>query len=172
MDTKSFFDELAARAQKDTRVVSYLRRSLAEEPGAYAGVYPWIEPWTAHLPERRRRMVYLTAGLWALAERRSRGPSRPLVAGLRQIAHARDSASIEARFTALLDADDDELGWRLRHVVQLLAADGVAIDWPALLEDMFSWNHPRKRVQQQWARSFWQSDAPAADHAVASPLSK
>lgn len=165
MDTAAFFAALKDRALRDTSVMSHLRRSLAEEPGSYAAVYPWIEPWTAALNERRRRMAYLAAGLWALAERRAQGPVMPLVEGVRQMAHARESASIESRFTALLDADDDELAWRLRHVVQLLATDGTAIDWPALLDELFAWNQTGKRVQQQWARRFWSSSSSAAENA-------
>ena len=172
MDTANFFKALDERARRDTSVVSSLRRSLAEDPGTFSAVYPWIEPWVGHLSERSRRMVYLAAGLWALAERRTQGPTRPLVDAIRQVARARDSASVEMRFTALLDADDDELGWRLRHLVQLLASDGVAIDWPALLEDLFSWNHPGRRVQQRWARGFWQADGSAASPAEGAPASE
>lgn len=158
MDPVGFFAALDERARRDTSVVSHLRRSLADEPGTYANIYPWIEPWVSDLPDRRRHMVYLVAGLWALAERRTHGPARALADAVRQVGHNLQSASVESRFAALLDADDDELVWRMRHIVQLVAAEGIAIDWPALLSDLFAWNNPNRRVQQQWARRFWQSE--------------
>jgi CRISPR type I-E-associated protein CasB/Cse2 len=59
----------------------------------------------------------------------------------------------------LLDSDADELAWRLRQIIQLVASQGVALDWPALLSDMIGWGHPDRYVQTKWARFFWGSSA-------------
>src|SRR4051794_33883480 len=123
MDTRAFFAGLRRRAQTDTSVVATLRRSLGEEPGTYAPSFPLVEPLVAGQHDGSRRMVYLAAGLWALTQRRGEGDPLPLPAAMHTVASRRGSASIEQRFVALLDAEGDELVWRLRHAVQLLASE-------------------------------------------------
>jgi CRISPR system Cascade subunit CasB len=90
------------------------------------------------------------------------------VDAVQKVARQRDSKSVEQRFVALLDADADELVWRLRHLVQLVASEGVSIDWPALLADLLAWQHPERRVQQRWARQYWR--VPAAHPDAPAPL--
>lgn len=169
MDTKGFFDSLGHRSETDTRVVATLRRALGEEPGAYPPAFPFVEPFTGSQGERARRLVYLAAGLWALAQRRESGAPVPLVDAVRRCAHGRDSSSIEKRFVALLESDGDELAWRLRHVVQLVASDGIAIDWPGLLKDLLAWDAPSRAVQSRWARAYWRRDEPEAAEGAAAP---
>jgi CRISPR system Cascade subunit CasB len=65
------------------------------------------------------------------------------------------SKSIEQRFTALLDADSDELQWRLRHLTTQLTAAAIPIEWPTLLKDLWAWNSRSRHVQIRWARQFW-----------------
>jgi CRISPR system Cascade subunit CasB len=55
----------------------------------------------------------------------------------------------------LLDADEDELPWRLRQIVSLTTASGIALDWPQLLKDLLGWDHPDRYVQRRWAREYW-----------------
>jgi CRISPR system Cascade subunit CasB len=160
VDTRAFFDGLRRWAETDTSVVATLRRSLAEEPGSFAPSFPIVEPFVGHLSERARRTVYLAAGLWALAQRRESGAPVPLVEAVRRCAHGRASGSVEKRFVSLLDAEADELVWRLRHLVQLVASDGIPVDWPGLLKDLLLWNSPDRWVQQRWARTFWRQEAP------------
>ncbi|MCP4357480.1 MAG: type I-E CRISPR-associated protein Cse2/CasB, partial [Chloroflexi bacterium] len=31
----------------------------------------------------------------------------------------------------------------------------IPVDWGRLLKDMLNWNHEKRFVQQQWARSFF-----------------
>ena len=69
---------------------------------------------------------------------------------------------MERRLVSLLDATFDEEGggemaFRLRQAVKyaLSQNDRLTIDWPRLLQDMLDWNWPNKRVQKQWARSFY-----------------
>ncbi len=155
MDTQAFFAALTRAAESDTRVVATLRRSLAEEPGAFAAAFPFVEPLLYGVGTRHRRSAYLAAGLWALAQRRASGAPISLVEALRRKGAGSDSRGAERRLTSLLDADSDELVWRLRQAVQLVVADGQALDWPRLLDDLLSWQHPQRWVQQRWAREFW-----------------
>lgn len=169
MNTSSFFDYLNRRADSDTAVVAALRRSLSSDPGTDTRVFPLVEPWLGQLSDGRRATVYLAAGLWASAARRTGGKPIPLAQALRRI---NNNPSAELRFIRLLDADLDELQWRLRQGVALLSSTGIAIDWPQLLDDLLRWNSPSRSVQSQWARQFWATAAepgaePAAESAVA-----
>lgn len=166
METRAFFESLAGRAERDSAVIAGLRRSLMYEPGTFPAVFPYVEPFAARQFPSRRRMSYLAAGLWALAQRRESGPPASFGAAWRALARRRASGSIESRFTALIGADEDELAWRLRQAVQLLAAEGIALDWPALLDHLYQWGHPDRWVQQAWARDYWRSadDAESVMH--------
>jgi len=155
LNPEAFFDVLTRRAEADTRVVATLRRSLGESPGTYPPCFPWIEPFAGQLGDRSRSIVYLAAGLWGLAQRRESGAPVSLPEALYRIGQRRESGSIERRFVALLDADGDELVWRLRHAVQLVASEGLALNWPRLLSDLLAWHYPERRVQQRWAREYW-----------------
>lgn len=165
MPDTELFEHLTNRAKNDSAVIARLRRSAAYEPGLDPGVFPYIEPHVHGLSEWRRTATYLAAACWALAIRSDQAESReplPLAKALNLLKtrDANTSKSLEARFQALLDADTDELQWRLRHLIKQLASAGLAIDWPALLTDLHRWPDPRRSVQIRWARQFW---APQSD---------
>jgi len=167
MDPNAFFARLGALAERDSAVVATLRRSVAFEPGSFSPAFPIVEPVVAGLSDRRRRLYYLAAGLWALGQRRSSGAPVSLPRALHRVGKGRDSSSIELRFTALLDSDEDELPHRLRQAVSLVSADQIAIDWPQLLTDLIGWGSDARYVQQRWARAYWSgpdtaSPSPAA----------
>lgn len=77
-----------------------------------------------------------------------------------------DSESIKRRFHILLDTDydpwtgDGDLPYRLRQMVRYAAGKAVGVDWAVLLSDLKFWNHPDKRVQKSWARSFFSNERP------------
>ena len=74
---------------------------------------------------------------------------------MRRVRDKQKSDSIEKRFATLLDADLDELRWRLRSALTLVASQGIALAWPDLLDDLLKWHHPNRPVQTRWARHFW-----------------
>ncbi len=160
MNTHAFFEYLARRAEADTAVVSTLRRSLSFDPGMFAAAFPLVEPFARGLSERDRRTVYLAAGLWASAQRHESGPPIALATAMERVARESGSSSVESRFVALLDADSDELVWRLRHAVALTASSSIAIDWSELLNDLLHWETPARHVQRRWARMYWQHRPP------------
>lgn len=134
-----------------------------------------------------RTVYYLVAGLWASTvsstelERFREGPEeepeatseesaarpsaearyrRTLGHAIAQLYLARDQAkSIEQRFIALLDADEEQLPYRLRQMVRLLKSEEIPIYWAELLRDLLAWNLDRKPVQQRWARAFYRTIA-------------
>ena len=58
----------------------------------------------------------------------------------------------------LLDAPLDDLPFRLRQVVALAASADIGINWRSLLGDLLWWDHPARRVQRRWARSYFGGD--------------
>lgn len=87
------------------------------------------------------------------------GYRRTLGHAIAQLYLARDqSKSIEQRFITLLDADEEQLPYRLRQMMQLLKSeDGIQIYWSELLRDLLAWNYEGKPVQQKWARAFYRT---------------
>ena len=154
-----FFTALQKRSESDTSVVATLRRSLMFDPGTDSRTFPLLEGWTGRdWSDRKRRTVYLVAGLWAQVVRQGRGKPMLFPEAMRRVRDSEKSSSIEKRFTTLLDADaDDELRWRLRSALTLVASKGLALDWPCLLKDLLQWHYPGRRVQIRWARTFWES---------------
>ena len=70
---------------------------------------------------------------------------------------AAESGSIESRFTALLNANHEELAVHLRHAVSLMRSKSIPVDWAQLLRDIQFWNAESRAVQRDWARAFWSS---------------
>lgn len=164
MNTTEFFAKLQESADKDSALVATLRRSASYPPGLYPPAFPYIELSLIELGEQRRATAYLVAGYWALAARREIGvPLRlPLAVKALMVNNQQGGKSLEARFTTLLDADSDELPWRLRHLTSQLAAAKIAVDWPSLLNDLWQWGSEKRWVQTAWARDFWASSTTKA----------
>lgn len=161
--------ELEERAASDSAVLAALRRSASYNPGLYPPAFPYVEPLIYGHGEWRRQATYLTAACWAKSRRQrdatDLGRGQSLATALRTLnqdpTNLYASKNIEKRFTALLDADADELPWRLRQITAVLDAAAIAIDWPSLLADLWRWNHPDRLVQVRWARQFWAPTRPS-----------
>jgi len=162
-----------------------MRRALGD-PGQE--VIPVVEGFLGRIQGERedrweRLCYYLVAGLWATMVSSSelehfrqqseeepepaQAEEKPVEAGYRrtlghavaQLYLARDRArSIEQRFIALLDADEEQLPYRMRQIVRLLKSEeGIHIYWSELLRDLLAWNHEHRPVQQKWARAFYRT---------------
>ena len=68
---------------------------------------------------------------------------------------ASGSSSTEGRFINLLDADSDQLPYRLRQMIALLKDQ--TIDFEDLVKGLLYWNDDRKRTQNTWARDFYRT---------------
>ncbi|WP_298630726.1 type I-E CRISPR-associated protein Cse2/CasB [uncultured Thermus sp.] len=130
-----------------------LRRSLAFDPGAYPPAMPYVEPFFRGTGDEgwRRQAYYLVAGLYALRDGEHRG-GRSLAQALYEVRQKRGSESVEKRFLALLDADRDQIAYRLRQAVLLVEGP---LDFARLLDDLMGWFHASRRVQARWAREFY-----------------
>lgn len=127
-----------------------LRRSLAFDPGTYPPAMPYVEPFVKE-EGWRREAHYLVAGLYALKDG-AHQEGQSLAQALSGAGQRRDSQSAEKRFLALLDADRDQIAFRLRQAVGL--AEG-ALDFGRLLDDLLHWFDPDRKVQARWAREFY-----------------
>lgn len=163
---QSFVSYLAGLKENDRGAFAHLRRSLGFDPGAYPPSYPYVERFIGpdtHAEDPRRRALYLAAGLFALHPAHQAGVS--VATALGKVARARESASMEQRFIALLGAEADSLPNLLRQSASLLAADGQPYDYVGLIDDLARWFEPwnseaRDRLRQRWARDFYRAYAP------------
>ncbi|MCM2329956.1 MAG: type I-E CRISPR-associated protein Cse2/CasB [Pseudomonas sagittaria] len=153
----TYLDWLEDLNERDSRVRAVLRRSLAFDTGAFPAAYLYVEPFLKDEDSHWRRQVhYLVGALWATHWKAVRtGTALPIGKAVAQHQMASGSASTERRFIALLDADADELPYRLRQMVALLKDQ--AIDFDALLADLLRWHAPNKRIQNLWARQFYRT---------------
>jgi CRISPR system Cascade subunit CasB len=148
----NWLENLSTQKRVWTRARAVLRRSLAFEPGAYPPALPYVEPLVPpNSTSWQRDAHYLVAGLYAYKDAQHL-QGRSLPAALREEARRRRSDSVERRFLALLDADRDQIAFRLRQAVSLIEG---GLDFQALLQDLLRWFHPSRYVQTRWAREFY-----------------
>ncbi|MHB1286778.1 MAG: type I-E CRISPR-associated protein Cse2/CasB [Leptospirales bacterium] len=154
---KKFIEWLEGLNEKDTRVRAVLRRSLAFEPGKFVPAYPYVEPFLKDENNTwLREVFYLVAGLWAVHWREGRSQV-PMSIGKACAVHQETSSSksTERRFITMLDADSDQLPYRLRQIISLLKE--IPIDFDSILVGLQYWNDNQKRTQNTWARDFYQN---------------
>ncbi len=112
----------------------------------------WVAPWLPDgLSQREVREAYLVAALFA---------SHPMKGGKGNIGTAigkipDPSDSIEKRFIALVDSDEEDFPVHIRQAVSLLKANDVPVNWKQLMKDICYWGHPDKFVQKKWVSEFW-----------------
>ena len=145
-----YLSRLANPETGDTGAMAALRRSLAFEPGTYAKSFPHVEPFVSG-NGWPRKAFYLAAGLFA--EHKKHQPGRNFPRVIAEIKQARESQSLEQRFLTLLDADEDQITYRLRQNVRL--ASERPFDWVQFTKDLLNWFHPDRFVQVNWARDYF-----------------
>jgi CRISPR system Cascade subunit CasB len=148
-------DDPAGRA-----ALAKLRHGLGKPPGAALETLAVVQP---RLPQGLRpeaeNACYLAASLFA--DHPQTGGGGSLGRAFALLAQKRQAESLEKRFVALLNADEDDLPDHLRHAVSLLKSEGVALDWACLIADVQHWGHPNRFVQRRWARDFWAGEGQA-----------
>lgn len=142
------------RDQEDRRALAILRRGAGRQPGTVFELAPLVVPW---VPEIRylEDGAFLVAALFALHPAPGgKGTLGKAFAGI-----AKDSESIEQRFTALLNCNREDLPLHLRQAISLLHSKEVPVDWRRLLRDVLDWDHESRYVQREWSGGFWRSRA-------------
>jgi CRISPR system Cascade subunit CasB len=148
---------MASPENPDRAALAHLRRGLGA-PAAYTlARVGWL---FRRVPESYHDSTIdaavLAAGLFAWAKGncpQKSGVNFGAAFGANQTPEAKQRR--EKRFIDLLDADNEDLPYKLRQAITLLAAEGSALDWVMLIDDLRRWNRPERKVQKAWARGFW-----------------
>jgi CRISPR system Cascade subunit CasB len=147
--------DLADPADPDRAALAHLRRSLATDPAYVLARVGWL---FRAVPGEFRDLdnAILVAGLFALTK--GDCPNRKdwsFGRAFGSLPGKADNTSIERRFIDLLDTDIDDLRYKLRQALTLVAPHQLPLDWELLLVHLRQWDHPDRRVQKWWARDFW-----------------
>lgn len=129
-------------------------RSLAESRGVL-GLFYRLLP--ADVPAYDHERYFLIATLFPLA---ANGNPRDLGATLRRARTPTNRRGLDRRVEILLDADEEQLRFRLRQAVRFARSNRVAVNWTALLRDVLRWERPGRYVQRQWAQSYFGAPQP------------
>ncbi len=154
-----FISYLERLAERDHRAaLSDLAAELGRPPGSTIRSLRWLSRWTSHASPAEQARRHLVAALFAVhPQSATHGNVGHTVA---RVARARGlTPSLERRFVALLEADAQDVGHHLRSLVGLARAAGVPVAWAQLLADLRRWDDPLRRVQSEWARGLWASEA-------------
>lgn len=135
-----------------------LRRTLTGRSLSFAGLQEVGDALPSNLSALQLDTYLLVAALFAMNPSTQHDSSLgSLGQSLRR--HRRDlsagAESLDRRVTALLDADRDDLPYRLRQVMQQLSTSNHSANYYRLLEDLLRWDHPKRTVQRQWAKHYW-----------------
>ena len=141
-----------------------LKRNAGQTLATARNVYHVFYALAPHtLSEKEQEVLFLVATLFASVVRyqddRPENPPQNLGASLAIERHRRQKQdrgdSLDRRFATLLDADQEQLSFRLRPLVRLVAAQRIAIDWTHLMYDLNHWDHQDRFVQRTWAQSYY-----------------
>ena len=146
----TFCDRLAQLDAGDrARLKRNAGRSLAESHNVVGLFFRLLPPGVAKYQEAT---YYLVATLFGLAES---GGDRNLGHSLYLARHQSSSQGLDRRVEVLLDADQEQLAFRLRQAIRFLESNRVSVNWPRLLQDLLAWGHPKRYVQENWARAYF-----------------
>jgi CRISPR system Cascade subunit CasB len=125
--------------------------SLAESHNVLGLFFRLLPP---NVPRYQEEVYFMVATLFPIAEGGAEGN---LGASLCQARDPKYAQGLDRRVEILLDADLEQLRFRLRQAVRFLESRRVAVNWPRLLQDLLAWERPRRYVQEQWARAYFVS---------------
>lgn len=152
-----FVCKLEELAERDRAGMARLKRCAGRPLEECTAVFPLFYrmlPADARGCASLEEAFMLIASLFPLMPGRSAGD---LGASMKAAATANtDSrAGIDRRMAVLLDCPREGLSFRLRQAVALLSSHEVGIDWRRLLVDVVNWEVPWRRVQKEWARTYF-----------------
>ena len=153
-------------AKDDRAALATLRRGLGKKPGEEMGIYRYLGRFANRMKSLHQEEAYhLIATLFGLypgeSWRSSDGDKSKtnLGASLRKLKNDMGGESVERRFVALLNSHTEDLSEHLRQIVGLLKSKDIPLDWQQLLEAIEFWDFDDdRRMQRNWAKSFWQED--------------
>lgn len=160
--------------------LAHLRRGIGHAPGefpvlwgSFLGGLPEGLCSPSGEPSRAEWAVYIALTLYALhqqgksdsvqAEGISLGKAALCLAGDSEEEHQR----IWRRLNLVALADDmQEMSYRLRHLVTLLKAGGIGLDYALLAADLFEYQFETSanRVRLRWGQDFFRASKNEEDH--------
>jgi CRISPR system Cascade subunit CasB len=108
-----------------------------------------------NVPRLQEDTYFMIATLYPLAESCDKGN---LGNALRQARDPKYAQGLDRRIQVLLDANQEQLAFRLRQAIHFLHGQRVPVNWPRLLHDLLRWDSPKRYVQEQWARTYFASE--------------
>ncbi len=157
--------------EQDRGALADLRRGLGKTPGTAREmdrhVLPYLSPVTSEYQEYAYYLVSALFAGWYQGKNGLHPFSDNLGASLRMLVDSSETGSREDakkregnRLVALLSCHRDDLWYQLRHIIGLLKAKDIPVDWLQLLFDIQNWAHESRSVQRNWARKFWRGYQP------------
>ena len=145
-------------------------RPLGECPEAFQLFYRLL-PYSVRGRDREEELYFLVATLFALNPRSS--GARDFGATMAALATSRGAGreGVDRRVAVLLDAPLEDLRLPAGQLVAL-APRRYRYQLAALARDLLWWDHPARRVQRRWARSYFgggPSRSAEKDHRLALP---
>ncbi len=134
-----------------------LRRTLTGRTLTYNGLSEVGDRLPPDLPDPALDTYLLVAALLALDPPGAPPPNESFGGTLKRLRGklSAGAESLDRRFGALLDADAEDLPYRLRQLSQQLASRNLAPNYYRLLEDLLKWDLPSRSIQRKWARDYW-----------------
>ena len=127
-------------------------RTLAESHDALGLFFRLLRSLNVPRYEPVEETYFLVATLFPWAESREEGN---LGHALRLARDEKYAQGLDRRVEVLLDANREQLPFRLRQAVRFLDSQRVGVNWPQLLKDLLAWDHPKRYVQENWARTYF-----------------
>lgn len=148
-----------------------LRRGFSDDPRCDPRVFEAVgDALPSQVRDWELDAYLITASLFALyAQGRDVLPKGALPGRHRSLGasarHLRDQlerkgkaggASLDRRFTSLLETRAEDLTIHIRRLMQLLASHDVPVDFASLLKDLIGWQDRQRYVARRWAEDYWQ----------------
>lgn len=157
---ENYFVTYLESLAEDRAALAALRRGLGQPPGHTPEMHPYVMrflPKDAYPNSWQEQSYYLVASLYGLHPEMGSGQNLGHHFAQTLAGDAERDKATERRFTALLTAHPDDLGFYLRQAVSFLKSKEVKINWYQLMKDVLAWGNPdwQPEVQKRWARHFW-----------------
>jgi CRISPR type I-E-associated protein CasB/Cse2 len=148
---ETFFERLERLDAGDrARLKRNAGNPLAESRSGALGLFYNLLP--HGVPRYQEEKYFLAATLYPITEDGGQGN---LGAALYKARNKDNEKGLNRRVEILLDADEEQLPFRLRQAVRFLHSHRLPLDWRRLLQDLLNWDSPKRFVQQEWARSYF-----------------
>lgn len=139
--------------RKDRGALAKLKRGLGKSMGDVE-MYPYVVPFLPTEYTNKHHLYFLIATLFGLHPDATNVRNQSMGSVFLQLGKP-ENDSLQKRFKALLNAEEEDLQHHLRQAVSLAKNKNVPIDYHRLFKDLLGWTHPDRHVQLQWAKDYW-----------------